>query len=264
MNFIKLSVLYTYLYSPKSWLHKQNNVTKIYIFLISLICLPYMSIQYICIFLIGLVYVYKSTYFPVQLNHYFSNIISIFIFFLLINIQHKKQLIPEILTNRNYIQIYPPDNHFFFYINDEQRYEISYNQSYYLSTSLLRLLSIQFIYLCLMKLLLLTTSYDKIIQIALNQLDKYINNSTQRLAFEIQVSIQFLKIILKQLELIKIAYVIRAIQLEKGPFCQNNLFLYFFCIQQLIINIYSCIYSIADTLYSREINNLDLNVIQKK
>lgn len=264
MNFIKFSVLYAYLYSPQSWLHKQNNTKKIYIFFIYLICLPYMPIKYICFFLIGLVYMYKSTYVPVQLNNYFYNITSVFMFFILINIQHKKNLIPELLIHKNYLQIYPLDNPFSSYLNYDQKYKIFPSQFYYLSKSLIRLLSINLLYLFWMKFLLLTTSYEKIIQIFLNHFKKYINSSTQRLAFEIQVAIQFLKIILKQLEVIRTAYIIRSIQLKKGPLCQNNLFIYFFCIQQLIINIYQSIYYITDTLYSREIHLLDLNIIYKK
>lgn len=261
MNFLKFSILYAYLYSPKNWLHEQNNITKIYIFLINLVCLPYMSIKYISVFCLGLMSMYTFTYTPIQLRRYFYSIIFIFLCFILINIQKKDQIIPELLINRDYIQIHPQYNYFISY---NQNKEISCHQSYHLPVSLLRLLSINLIYLFLMKLFLMTTNYDKIIRTYLHLFCKYINKSNQRLTFEVQVANQFLKIILSQVDIVKTTYIIRFMQLKRRRISEKKLYAYLFCIQQLIVNIYSSIDYISDTLYSREVHNRNLNIICKK
>lgn len=261
MDFLKFSILYAYLYSPKDWLHKQNSITKIYIFLINLVCLPYIPIKYIFVFCIGLMSLYTYTYIPIQLSRYFYGIIFIFICFILINIQQKDQIIPELLLNRDYIQIYPQDNYF---INSNQNKDISCNQSYHLSVSLLRLLSINLMYLFLMKLFLMTTNYEKIIRTYLHLFCKYINKSNQQLIFEVQVANQFLKIILSQVEIVKTTYTIRSMQFKRRQIFQTKLCVYLFCIRQLIVNIYNSINYISDTLYSREVHNSNLNIICKR
>lgn len=260
MNFLKFSILYAYLYSPKNWLHRQNSVVKACLFFINSVFLPYMPIKYIIILCIGLLFIYMCTYIPIQLSHYFNNIIFIFIFFIFINIQRKSQIIPELLIHRHYIKIYTQNNHF---INNFQQKDMSISQSYYLPISLLRLLSINLIYLFLMKLLLMTTKYEKIVRTYLNLLYKYANKYTQQLVFEVQVANQFLKIILRQVEIIKTTYTIRSIKSKNILLSQKKLFIYLFCVQQLIFNIYDNIDYICYTLYSREVHSINSNIIFK-
>ena len=261
MDFLKFSILYAYLYSPKNWLHRQNSITKIYIFLINLVCLPYMPIKYVIVVCIGLISMFTYIYIPIKLSRYFYSIIFIFIFFILINIQQKSQIIPQLLLNRHYVQIYPQGNYF---INSNQNQDISFNQSYHLPVSLLRLLSINLIYLFLMKLFLMTTNYEKIIRTYLHLFCKYINRPNQHLTFEVQVANQFLKIILSQVEIVRTTYVIRSIQCKRRRISRKKLCVYLFCVQQLIANIYNSINYISDTLYSREVHKRNLNIICKR
>lgn len=261
MDFIKFSIFYAYLYSPKNWLHKQHNTTKIYIFLISLTCLPYMPMKYIFVFFIGSICIYIYTYTPVQFNRYFYNIVSIFIFFILINIQQKNQITSEVMLSRNYTHIYPQNNYIIHYAQEKN---IFFNQPYYLSISLIRLLVINLIYLFLMKFLLMTTNYEKIIQTYLTFFYKCINKFIERLTFEVKVAIQFLKITLKQLEIVKTTYITRSIQSQRRILSSKKIFAYFLCIQQLIVNIYNNINYISSTLYSREVHSTNLHIIYRR
>ena len=83
------------------------------------------------------------------------------------------------------------------------------------------------------------------------------------MVFEVKIATQFLNIILKQVEIIQTAYIIRAVKLQKTQKFQENILLYFFCIQQLIINIYENIQDTSSALYSSDIKNMNLNVFNK-
>lgn len=262
MNFIKSSVSHEYLYSPQSWLHKRKDITKIYIVFINLAYLPYVRIRYIYFYLLFFLLIYKSIYIPIKLNSYLCTIIFIFAFLTLINIQNKQQIFTDIVLKREYIQI-----HFIkrFFLSDIKEYNtdhLSY-QDYYLSASLIRLLSIIFLHLTSMKILLLTTVYRNILTVFFYHANKYKNTIFQKLFFEIQLSIQFLKIIFKQIDIIKVAYITRSVKIKRKVYLLEIISLYIFCLQQLLANLRKGIYNISNTLYSCEMNKEKLNILYK-
>lgn len=81
MNFLNFSLSYEYLYSPTSWLHKQNDKLKILIFLLQLTFLPFIATKYLPIFFILFIYLYSSTYISNHLKSYLNTIIILFLFF---------------------------------------------------------------------------------------------------------------------------------------------------------------------------------------
>jgi len=251
MSFIKSSIFYEYLYSPKSWLHKQNNKFKIYICFIQLSFLPYGSFMYLTLFFIGLSSLYNSTYVPDNVKNYLKKMIIFFIIFLIINIEHKKITKYNIVSTRRTLQIFPLDNSILFYSKNKQ--PLNQLIYLYLPISIIRLLSINILYLFFIKILLLTTHYDQIIKIILIQIKRSLKLTTQILNLEIMISSQFLNIICYQIEILKTANTTRDIKFNIKHNIKENLLIYIFFIQQLIFNIYENIFSISNTFYSREI-----------
>lgn len=126
---------------------------------------------------------------------------------------------------------------------------------FYIPLSIIRLLSINFIYLFLIKFLLLTTHYEQIIKILIINLKHITPNSFQKISFEIIIAAQFLKIIVKEIKILKMAYKIRNPKSQHKYLSKEQLLTYWLLIRQLVLNIYQQTFNIADTLYSREINH---------
>ena len=240
MNFIQSSILYNYLYSPKSWLHNKSTITKVFTIFCGLIYLPYMSIHQISFILLFLLCLYKSIKIPNLINKNIKKMALIFLFFIIINIQDESTLTISLLTERQYLQIYPLDN-------STQSFP-----KYLISLSFIRLLSIHFISLVVIKLLLMTTLYENILFLFFNYLYRRSGQIYQKIFFEINIAIEFIHLIFKQLEIIKYSYILRFLRFSKNIPRRVHLTVYFLCIKQLIINIEKQIYIISEILYGRE------------
>ena len=251
MILIQSSILYNYLYSPVSWLHKQPTSLKVCSFLFYLIYLPYTSLSKIFYLSIILFVFYLSINVPEIIFKNINSIAIIFLFFTITNIQDKSTLTSRILVNRNYIQIYPLRTSIFTQKNIDNITKLS--NTYFISTSFIRLLSINFISLLVMKLLLLTTFYENILLFFFKYLYKIPSKLCKKVFFEINIAIEFIQIIFKQLETVQYSFMIRFLQSQKKISYQEYLTIYFFCFKQLIISIQKQIYFLAESLYSREI-----------
>ena len=252
MTFIQSSILYNYLYSPISWLHQQPISIKIYFFFFYLIYLPYTSLNKIFYLFIIFFVFYLSINVPKIIVKNIKNLAIVFLFFTITNIQNEFTLTSKILANRNYIQIYPLKISILTQINIDNLAILS--NTYFLSTSFIRLLSINFISLLIMKLLLLTTLYENLLLFFFKYLYKIPNKFYKKFFLEINIAIEFIQVIFKQLEAIQYSYVIRFLQLKKDLSYQEYLTIYFFCLRQLMTNIQQQVYFVAESLYSREIS----------
>ena len=252
MSLIKLLIFYDYLYSPKSWLHKPSSQTKIYTIILLLLTLLYMPLHYIAIYFFLCVYLHKFIYIHKHLKNYYKKTTLLFTFFLCISIQHN-----PINTTKRLIQIGPVN-----YFNSSNNTLVNqiFSCSFYLPVSVVRLLSISIIYLFLMKLLLLTTIYEELINHILNHFKNLINSSKNQLKLEVMISTQFLKAIFKHIEEIRISYLIRNIQFNEWYWFKDNLYISVFFLQQLLLSIYYTVKYISNTIYSREINHKNLTM----
>ncbi len=253
MSFIKSSIFYEYLYSPKSWLHKRNNKFKIYISFIQLFFLPYSSCIYWILLCIGLLVLYNLTYLPNSIKHYLKRMTIFFIIFLIINIERKNIHNYNLVNTRKTLQIYPLNKFTLLHSNNELESTKFSSLYFYLPISIIRLLTINIVYLFFIKILLLTTHYNEIIEFILVKIKKHLKTPIIILNLEVMLSSQFLNIICYQIELLKIAYRTRDIKLNIRHNIKENIVIYLLFIQQLLSNIYESMYSISNTLYSREI-----------
>jgi len=255
MNFIKSSILYNFLYSPVSWLHKQKSLLKIFLILTHLLFLPFFQTRLIFLYIFFCLLIYQSINLPIEFYLYFYKIILLFTFFITISLESKKKVNTYLELNRKYLKISTfittCDN-----TSKELEQSLLITNQYYSPIALIRLISLHFLSLIFMKLLLLTTSYKKILQLFFYYYKNYINN---QLIFEIQIAIQFLKIILEQITIIKVGYTIRSLNLRKRLYDLEIFRIYLLCIKQIIININIKIYSISDTLYNSKIYKKKIN-----
>ena len=226
MTLIQSSILYNYLYSPISWLHQQPTSVKICTFLYFLIYLPYTSLNKIFYLSIILLVFYLSVNVPRIIVKNIKNFTIIFLFFTITNIQNEFTLTSNLLVDREYIQIYP-----FKVLILPQIYMSRLgivSNSYFISTSFIRLLSINLISLLIMKLLLLTTLYENLLLFFFKCLYKIPNKFCKKIFFEINIAIEFIQVIFKQLENIQYSFIIRFLQLDKKLSYQEYLIIYFF------------------------------------
>ena len=253
MSFIKSSIFYEYLYSPKSWLHQKNNKFKIYICFIQLFFLPYSSFIYLKFFCLSLFILYNSIYVPNSVKNYLKRMMIFFMLFLAMNIEQKDINNYHLISNRQIIKIFPSDKLMILY--NKNQFDISEFSSlyFYLPISIIRLLTINIVYLFFIKILLLTTHYNDVIKFILVKIKRSLRLPARILNLEVMISSQFLNIICCQIEILKIAYITRNINLNIKNNIKENISIYIFFIQQLLLNIYQNIYSISNTLYSREI-----------
>lgn len=251
MNLIQSSLLYNYLYSPKSWLHNKNNKKKTFTIFCCLIYLPYMSLYQIFCSLFILLCLFKSVKTPKFINKHFKKTALIFLFFIILNIEKKELLTNNTVIHRKYIHIFPLNQSLSIKKNINNLIEST--SSYLISLSFIRLLSIHFLSLIMIKLLLMTTLYENILSLFFKYLYKNTNQIYKHLFYEVNIAIEFIEAIFEYLELIKNSYIIRFLHFNKKISFTEHLIIYFFCIRQLIINIQKQIYIVAESLYSREI-----------
>jgi len=253
MSFIKSSIFYEYIYSPKSWLHQQNHKFKIYICFIQLFFLPYSSFIYLKFFCLSLFILYNSIYVPNSVKNYLKRMMIFFMLFLAMNIEQKDINNYHLISNRQIIKIFPSDK--LMILHKKNKFDISEFSSlyFYLPISIIRLLTINIVYLFFIKILLLTTHYNDVIKFILVKIKRSLRLPARILNLEVMISSQFLNIICCQIEILKIAYITRNINLNIKNNIKENISIYIFFIQQLLLNIYQNIYSISNTLYSREI-----------
>ncbi len=162
--------------------------------------------------------------------------------------------------NNDIIKI-EPFNYFnrFLYLKYSAFEKLTHFQ-FYLSTSVSRFIMISLTYLFTIKIFLLTTNYEEIITSLLGQrnITAFIRNS--EIPFTVVLSSQFLKIIFTHIGRLKVAYLIRGVPLKKHDFSKEIL-TYFFLIKVFFITFYANIQFITKTLYSRDILNRHLYVI---
>lgn len=255
MDFFKLLILHDYLYSPKNRLHRQNKVFKILIIFAYLSFLPYLPFSNLFIFMTLYLILYEFCNLPIKFVSDIFKISFILSLFSLLSIQKKTQILKQENCNRDYLLLFnkvynaPGDTFYSFYF------------FYGFPFSLLRLSIIYFLYLMTMKLLTLTTSQKDILNCFFLLFKKYNLWFMPQFIFELQLSLNFLKIILKQTEIIQLAYSTRSISYVKFWHYKDSWIILFFNLQQLISNIYSYTYHVSNTLYNNEIklSNLKIN-----
>lgn len=257
MNFVKLSTSYEHLYSPKSWLHFQDKRLKMTAVLIQLICLPVISLKHILIVFLTALLLYRSINIPKSLRKYFRKNIMIFTFFLLISIKKYSESSINKADNRHILQVYPLNC-----LNEQSVNAVKQpgNSFFYLHTSILRLIAIHSIYLILVRCLLLTTSYEDIVKMALMGQIYSWDYSNTKFIFTTMASSQFLKIIFKEMENMRVSCILRNINigqlnLLKAAFIISTSFL-----RQLAIRTRINIFTITSSLYNRDIKSSSLNI----
>jgi hypothetical protein len=257
MNFVKLSTSYEHLYSPKSWLHFQDKRLKMTAVLIQLICLPVISLKHILIVFLAALLLCRSINIPKSLRKYFRKNIMIFTFFLLISI--KKYSVSSInkADNRHILQVYPLNC-----LNEQSVNAVRQpgNSFFYLHASVLRLIAIHSIYLILVRCLLLTTSYEDIVKIALMGLIYSQDYSNVKFIFIIMASSQFLKIIFEQMENMRVSCILRNINISQVNLLKITFVIFTSLLRQLAIKTRISIFTIASSLYNRDIESSSLNV----
>ena len=254
MTVLKLLMFHDYLYSPKNWLHKQPKVFKILIIFIKLSILPYLSFSSLFFFTLFYLSISEFIYTSTGIRHHFYKISFIFSTFALLNFQSEYQILKEENCNRIYLLICN------FRANIEKDPSEKLGIFYGLPISLIRLSNISLLYVIIIKLLTFTTSQKDIIHYLFRPFYEYKKMLSQRFLFEIQVSLNFLNIILNQIKIMQVAYITRSILYKQPSNYRYSLTSLFFNLQQLIFNTYYYIYSISNTVYYNEIclKNLDI------
>lgn len=262
MQFIKESTIDEYLYSPQSWLHRAYRTNKILYITILLICIPYLPNRYILFSLLFLLFIYEKLPLPNICYFYLYQIIFIFSVFILINVQNQAQIITGNIINRSYLQVYPK---LISTISEKNQESIvrSYN-IYYIPNSLFRLSIIYLIYWLIIKILLLTTLYQKILDIFINYFYQYIKLPIQKFYLETQIALQFSKIILKELKIMQISYATRGVEVRLKKNSIKSLFIYILFLQEFMQKVYLNADYIKQALYSGEIYRKYLNIIYQK
>jgi len=253
MKLAKLSASYEYLYSPRSWLHFQNSEVKLTAVLVQLIYLPFISIKSILGHLFCLLIIQKSIKMPRSLKNYFRESLIVFSFFMLISIKKNNPCNSGEIYSRNILQIYL---HSMATRHDILAAKAGDRSFFYLHVSTVRLIAIHLIYLFLIRHILLTTKHENILKVIMTRC-KY---SKKKLIFIIMTSLQFLKTIFGEIEIIRIAYILRGISISTINEKRVFFFILAFFLKQLLINIGACVSGITCTLYSKDIRYSTLNV----
>lgn len=254
MNLLKELIFYDYLYSPKHWLHKQQNVFKNLTIFIPLITLPYLSSWQLFLFIIFYLFVHEQINLSAKLTSYIYKIAFIVSLFTVLGIQNQQQILKQENYNRHYILIY---NQIDFL---EKKTIYNFYLFYGFPLSLIRLSQIYFLYLIMMKILVLTTHQRDILNCLFISFKRNMKWSIPKLIFEIQIALNFLNIILKQIEIMQVGYSKRSLFHETLLYNKDYLIVLFFDLQQLIKNIYNYIHNISNTLYHNEIRLNNLNI----
>jgi len=254
MNFLKLLVFHEYLYSPKNWLHKQHNVFKNFIIFIQLITLPYLPFWHLLLYTILYLFVYENIGLSPKFKIHAYKMFFILSSFTILGIQSQQQILKKENCGRNYILIYHQ-------ISNRRKNILSdFYLLYGFSISSIRLSQIYLLYLIMMKLLVLTTKQKDILYCFFMFFKNNISYYIPKFIFEIQISLNFLNIIPKQIEIMQIRYSTRSLIVKPLSYNKENLTIFLLNMQQLIRTIYNYIYNVSNTLYHNEIQLNNLNV----
>ncbi len=256
MNLARLFASYEYLYSPKSWLHLQNSKTKLTIVFLQLMYLPVISLKDILACLLFLLFLWRSIEIPQGIKNYFLKSWAISILFVLISAKTENSYNSKVLCQRKVLRL----SLFNIQTSDGTMAIRSTGFSFYLPASALRFISIHLIYLFSIRLLLLTTKHSNMLKVAIAGFKYFQHRSRVKFTFIVMASSQFLKIISEQIEIARIAYILRAI--DEGR--TNNWRVFFSTLISFIrlfaVNINITIFIIAHTLYSKEIQYSNLSI----
>lgn len=244
MKFYQIIQYHQYLYSPKNILHIGSNRYKVCTMILQLTFLPYTS--YIFIFFSCLIYtiIFQIIYIPCKISLYMYIYIHSILFIILnyIHIQtyykeYQNLKIQPFYMAKNYVCVFSSFLHSLL------------NFHFDFCLPLFRLLLINFLYLFVTKILLLTTYYEDILDQIYN-FSQFIDIVLpQEIKFIIILSSQFLKLIFVEIKKIRIGFMLRNI-----VYNNQNLIIFF---SYLIIifwnNLLNYIINNIYTLYSRGI-----------
>nr|QJF58685.1 hypothetical protein [Corallina officinalis] len=259
IQFLELSNYDQYLYSPKSLLHSDKKDYKIFHFFLQLLLLPFMPFLYILLVLVICILVFILINIPSSVKNSFKNFFLFLLCIMSINLYHITQIRlnnPHILDN-SLIKIKPLDLFASFVnITNPLTYK-ALNFCFYLSLPMLRLFSISIIYLFIVRILLLTTYYEKIINLLIYKIKFLQKIISIEKKFFILLSSQFLKIIFIDLDKIKISYLIRSINYNNYRMIGNSIYI----IRYILKNLYKNTNYITYSLYSRAVNSKYLYIL---
>ena len=247
MSFIKTSTSYEYLYSPKSWLHLQDDKIKISLTLVQLICLPFASLKFIFILFIFSLCLQRSIKMPKYLKRYFHKILMLFTILVIMSVKNGKQFRQHQFNNSQLLQIYPLD----YLTKNIAVVSQAGHSSFYLQISILRFLSIYLAYLTSVRCLLLTTKQENFVRTVLSK-QSIRNYANMRFIFVTMTSSQFLRMIFKQMKRIRVSYSLRCMTVSQSIISFVSIALIFF-LEELLISLNHSIQSIAYTLHNRDI-----------
>lgn len=260
MNFSQLSNNYQFLYSPKSWLHVRNKHYKILYIFLQLIIVPYISLQYMIIIFITTLIFFKFINLPIRVQ---INIYTTAVFFLLAlanSMYYTTKHVKHNYINKDIIKIKPFNSlEKLIYIN-HNTFKKLVQYELYLLRSISRLIMIALIYLFTIKIFLLTTNHEEIIAL-LGQNDITTIIQKPGISFTVALSSQFLKIIFMYIDKLQVAYLIRGIKITEDNFFKKTILVYFFLLNPFLIIFHSNVQFIVKTLYSRDLSNQDLYLI---
>ena len=236
MNFVKLSIYYQYIYSPKSWLHKNNNKYKVFCVFLQLLTLPYCSLTHILYLTILAIVILIFTKIPTQEHKFLQFSIPCFGFiYLFLKLLHLRK------DNNIYIKL-------FLYFKSIYTILVS------ISIPLQKLISICIAYLFIIKINLLTVQYEETIYLLFSNLILKNKKIYLYIYFMIIICSQFIQIILIEADKKRLAYLIRGIKsINARPIIQMVIICPLLT-KVWIHNIYLYIYYINYALYSRNIN----------
>nr|UAD88831.1 hypothetical protein [Gracilariopsis chorda] len=239
MNFLQISLLNRYIYSPETWLHKLKSRKKIYFLFIYLCIILYTNSIYISIsttiyFILFLYYKILETCNIKSIGQYFLILCIIVYISLLLKLQ-SSYLFIELLLNIYNILIYIKD----------------------LYTLQFRTILLVIHYMIVINIIFITTMYEDIIFSFLIFCAKYKSN----IIWKITLISSFASQSLERINL-KIQYIILTIRI-KNLIYSFRYDIYIYLILKLLREIHSDIYVISSLLYSRELSYkiLDINNI---
>lgn len=256
MNFVKLSTSHEYLYSPKSWLHNQNIALKMVIMVTHLILLPFAPLKSLLLFFLPLLTLYKSMNLPHDIKKYFYTTFAASSLFLLLSIQRNDMYQSNQPGTRQMIHLYIPNSYRAIDMLLNKRMNLT---CLYLPLSTVRFISLHLIYLILVRYLLITTSHESITRTALIKYGqrKYFSI---KFIFVTVMSSYFIKNFFQQIKAVKISYILRSADSNTMNAARVILLIHLPYLRQFLAKTNARIYTIASTLYSRNIQCAGLNI----
>lgn len=225
-----------YIISPTTIIHYFNNIIKMYILLTLLFIIPYINTYILYIFLLIFLFL---IIFNKLLYYYIKDIKYIMLILFVYTLQHIKSI--QLISHKHLIGIY---------------YHIIYSLPHYL----IRLTSIIFLYLIILKFLLFTTTSENLFNTLFNGLIKLkiIKHSIINTFILITLSsYQMIDRLIYNIYMIQLFIIIHTNNYNSS--CNKiNFFLVLSLIYKYINNILKDVDKISYTLYIRQINIFNL------